>query len=101
MAVPDTLAPSATPSTSVVAGAPSSLYCTVPPNAPLTLGEATGAGAEAEAAVVDGLTDAGVLGAATDSAGVWLPAAPAQPATRSVLTRTPRIVRMLIPPSVC
>ena len=52
-AEPDTLSPTATASTSVVAGAPSTWYCTEPPNAPLGLAvaDATGAGAEAEPCV--------------------------------------------------
>jgi RimJ/RimL family protein N-acetyltransferase len=98
-AVPEIVAPSATTSTCVVTGAPSSSNCTVPPNAPLGLGvAATDAAGEAVSCAGDGLTDAGVLGAGADADGAALPVAPAQPATRSALTRTPRIARMLIPP---
>jgi hypothetical protein len=86
-AVPDTVTPSATRSTSVVAGAPSIWYFTVPPRPPLELGEAADVEAEAAAGV--------------DAAGEALPVAPAQPATRTAMRKTPRIVRMLIPPPTC
>src|SRR5690349_12195089 len=76
-AVPDRLVPSATASTVVVDGCPSYLNCTAPPNAPAPLAEAAGA----------------------DAAGAALGVDPAQPTTRSALTRTPRIDRMLLPPT--
>ena len=68
-AVPDTFVPLATASTVVVEGCPWYLNWTAPPNAPAPLAEAAGA----------------------DAAGAALPVAPAQPTTRSALTRTPRI----------
>jgi hypothetical protein len=76
-AVPDTFVPLATASTVVVEGVPWYLNWTAPPNAPAPLAEAAGA----------------------DAAGAALGVDPAQPTTRSALTRTPRIDRMLIPPT--
>ena len=76
-AVPDTLVPSATASTFVVAAFPWYLNCTAPPNAPAPPNEAAGA----------------------DAAGAALGVDPAQPTTRIALTRTPTIDRMLIPPT--
>ena len=79
----------------VVVAAPSLWYWTVPPNAPLPLGVASGLATDADG---DASTDAGALAAGAEAAGAALPVAPAQPATRSVPKTAPRIVRMLIPP---